>query len=457
LTAYPFPRKIKIRKLAMQVSVIPLNTTLSYLPYRDRLASLLIGDLDFHGESSSYSSHSIHSFPAKFPPQLPRVFIESLTLPGDVVFDPMMGSGTTLLEASILDRHAIGTDIDPLALRICGTKLSVAALENIEFIGNSVVEKATNRLTNQPKEIETLLASQFDEESRKFVDYWFSRAAQLELVALLNEIQKVNDLKIRDFLLLNFSAIIIAKSGGVSLARDLAHTRPHRDLDKKQLSAPNEFVKRIKKNLKNISQTKPQGQSFLICEADAQHSPLSNNSVDLIVTSPPYASQAIDYMRAHKFSLVWFGYPISKLSDLRRKYIGGDTHFRSELLSMPEFTMQVIGRVTTADRKKGLALHRYYSEMKLAFGEMLRVLKPGKAAVVVVGNSILRGISTDVDRCLSEIGKQVGFELVQIGIRELDRNRRMLPVSKNKSSGANSQIEARMHEEYIIGFLKPGG
>ena len=65
--------------------------------YRERLSDLLSSDLDFHGKSSAYASHNFHAFPAKFPPQLPRKFIEGLTEPGDVVLDPMVGSGTTIL------------------------------------------------------------------------------------------------------------------------------------------------------------------------------------------------------------------------------------------------------------------------------------------------------------------------------------------------------------------------
>lgn len=55
--------------------------------------------------------HRIHGFAAKFSPGLPRYFIKELTLPGDVVLDPMTGSGTTLLEAMLLDRRGIGVDI----------------------------------------------------------------------------------------------------------------------------------------------------------------------------------------------------------------------------------------------------------------------------------------------------------------------------------------------------------
>lgn len=53
------------------------------------LAELLAGDLDFGGASGKFCSHGWHPFPAKFPPQLPALFIESLTAPGDTVLDPM--------------------------------------------------------------------------------------------------------------------------------------------------------------------------------------------------------------------------------------------------------------------------------------------------------------------------------------------------------------------------------
>jgi DNA modification methylase len=92
------------------------------LTKRDKLIALLEGELNFHGENSSYASHDLHAFAAKFPPQLPRAFIRGLTLPGDRVLDPMMGSGTTIVEALIEGRHGIGLDLDPLALQLSRIK-----------------------------------------------------------------------------------------------------------------------------------------------------------------------------------------------------------------------------------------------------------------------------------------------------------------------------------------------
>ncbi len=75
---------------------------------RGALAELLSPDLDFHDQASNYASHAIHAFAAKFPPQLPSIFIEGLTKEGEIVLDPMMGSGTAIVEAFLCGRRAIG-------------------------------------------------------------------------------------------------------------------------------------------------------------------------------------------------------------------------------------------------------------------------------------------------------------------------------------------------------------
>jgi hypothetical protein len=84
---------------------------------------------------------------------------------------------------------------------------------------------------------------------------------------------------------------------------------------------------------------------------------------------------------------------------------------------------------------------------------MYRVLKPGKASIVVVGNSKMRGRNTETHLCLADIGRSLGFEVPKIGVRHLDRDRRMLPAGKKVND--ESQIQQRMHEEYVIGFYKP--
>lgn len=438
-----------MQQLPLPIKVV--EERLHHLPYRERLQKLLESDLEFHGRNSKYFTHGWHAFPAKFPPQLPRKFITELTRPGDIILDPMAGSCTTLIEAVSLERKAIGCDIDPLSLRIGLAKLRSIDVSQASTLGGQIVRNAQQVLLSSRDTLEQELEKRFDKATKKFIDYWFSLENQLELLALIRQIEHIESESLRNFFILVFSAIIITKSGGVSLAMDLAHTRPHKAKNKMPNSALTEFQKRLHINLKN-GNCHPDIE-FKLCESDTRSLPLRDNSTDLIVTSPPYANNAIDYMRAHKFSLVWLRYDITMLSKLRRQYVGGEATTNIHFLSVPEYCHQVIKDIESVDPKKGLVLHRYYTEMKEALSEMYRVLKPGKAAIVVVGTSRLRGIDTQTHKCLAEIGKSIGFNLVGIGVRRLDRDKRMMPARWNKQQ--DTQIESRMHEEYVIAILKP--
>ncbi|NOZ60711.1 MAG: site-specific DNA-methyltransferase, partial [Calditrichaeota bacterium] len=112
--------------------------------YFNRLKNLLQSNLDFHNQRSDYFSHNFHSFPAKFPPQLPKIFIEQLTDPFDIVLDPMAGSGTTIVEAFFSSRKGIGLDIDPLAAKISLAKITPLDKKKIAEYGAQIYRDAKN-------------------------------------------------------------------------------------------------------------------------------------------------------------------------------------------------------------------------------------------------------------------------------------------------------------------------
>ena len=415
------------------------------------LREALGADLDFHGSSGRHATHGWHPFPAKFPPQLPGYFIDRLTEPGDVVLDPMFGSGTTILEAVRRQRTAVGCDIDPLARLIVEAKLAPLNPVLASHVGRLVVDEARRSYASRRPQLEDALGKRFDAKTRKFVDYWFRPAQQLELIALLDAIQRHSPAETRPFLHMVLSSTIIAKSGGVSLARDLAHTRPHRVLDKKPVCAFDEFAKRLKTVLASGGQCQAAAEAGILARS-AENTGLPAESVDLVVTSPPYANNAIDYMRAHKFSLVWLGWQIGALTNIRARYLGHDAKAQRRWDDLPAQCERTIHRLASVDGNKAAALRRYFGEMSAVLAETYRVLKPGKAAIVVVGSSTLRGIDVETHKGLAAVAESAGFQLAHIGVRRLDRDRRMMPARWGTRSG--SQIEQRMHEEHVIGLLK---
>jgi DNA modification methylase len=415
----------------------------------DRLSKLLKRDLTFKGERTDYASHNIHAFAAKFPPQIPRTFIHELTRPGEVVLDPMSGSGTTLIEAVFAGRYGVGVDLDPLASLVAKVKSTPFDLVRCSEAGQEVLREAKKRLRSAD---DRKLLRFYSPKAVEFFRYWFREHTINQLFALVRAIRREDDPQIQAFLKVVFSACIITKSGSLTLARDLAHSRPHRDLNRQvKQNALDVFEGRVISAIESLRDISQSLASSCMLRGDTRTLPLAANSVHLIITSPPYAANAIDYMRAHKFSLIWFGYDPKELSTLRGNYIGSER--RPNSLKVDSKTGSgIIHKLEKLEKGRAAVVAHYYNEMKLSLLEMLRVLKDDRAAVLVVGSSIIKGIDIKAPTVLAEIAEAVGFRVVSVAKREIVRDARMMPIS-NKSE--RTGIEARMHEEGVIGLIKP--
>ncbi|MGA2286039.1 MAG: DNA methyltransferase, partial [Dehalococcoidia bacterium] len=418
----------------------------------NRLRARLLGDLSFSGHDTAYASHNTHAFAAKFPPQLPRAFIEELTDAGEVVLDPMAGSGTALVEAAMAGRIGIGIDLDPLAVAICSAKTNFLDPEAVALLGEGVSDYARLILANEGPGYHEKSLSGFDDESRKFIQYWFEAGTICELAALREAIEKLVEHPYRRLFDVVFSSIIITKSGGVSLARDLAHTRPHKVTDKRIKNAVDVFREKLEKvNRALVSAADWPGTAHVL-RSDSRSLPLGNETADLIVTSPPYAN-AIDYMRAHKFSLVWLGHAVGTLSKMRRTYIGAELPLEDGGAMGSETYQRVMKDLLDRDARRARVIVRYFHDMLIVLGEIYRVSRKGRSAIVVVGSSTVRGIEIPTALILAELGERMGFRLVGVKDRPIDRNRRLMPISR---ASDKMGIEARMHGEQVIAFTKPG-
>ena len=382
----------------------------------------------------------IHPFPARMAPDLAK---EKLTCfpRGSRILDPMCGSGTTLRHALNAGHNAVGWDIDPLAVKMSRTWCRRFDLTNLEEQTCVLREK----LEAQHEPIKCRFSS--CPETREFSHYWFAEQQRNDLNKLSVLIEDLFPPgRRRDFFQIAMSRIIVTKTNGASLAWDISHSRPHKKKDINDFQVIPEFFKSIDRLIRIFREFPNQSDASVKLQ-DCRKA-ITSEKFDVIITSPPYLN-AIDYIRGHKFSLIWMGYTIPQLRKIRSDSIGvergmpellGDEACRNILKSVCS------GRLLHPRVKKFLL--RYIFDCKNTIERMRSLLVFKGNLIVVVGNSTQYGTRILNDKIFQILGSDLGLELVDSKTRRIRRQSRYLPITSN-----GNQISNRMKTETILHFV----
>lgn len=381
----------------------------------------------------------VHPFPARMAPDLALARLPRRVDRGVTVLDPMMGSGTIPVIAALQGYRAIGFDSDPLAVTIART--------NGRAIDRTALLDAADHVVENARAHASKAFTHTDHETQKFIDYWFDDLAQRRLGALSAAIQRAPE-ELRDALWCSFSRLIVTKDAGASRARDVSHSRPHRVRKKASFDPIERFqsaVEAVVKRHCQVSQKRPGGSRLRLNIADARKLPLRANSVDVVMTSPPYL-QAIDYLRGHRMSLVWMGHTIEELRELRGESIGAERGAAPE----PVYSdvLQVAVKEDLDSRSEKI-VSRYISDMGAVLRETARVLRPNGHATFVVADAKVRGNPVSICEIVKGTAAVAGFEAVEHSVREIATARRYLPPPVAR--GSNS-LDQRMRVEHCLTF-----
>jgi DNA modification methylase len=394
----------------------------------------------------------VHPFPARM---APSIVWDALPSQGDSlkVLDPMSGSGTTLVCARMRGHHAFGCDTDPLALLIarawCADVDPAQILQRAEI----VLERATK--FSDSLSLENSYPKDADEETRKFIDFWFDPETRCELTALSTCISRVRSESERMFLWCAFSRMIITKNAGVSLARDVSHSRPHRAYTVAPVKPFNIFQEAVATVVSNcpFAMEAKIAPSANIQHGDARSLPIENESIDIILTSPPYLN-AIDYLRGHKLSLVWMGHDIPEIRAIRSDNIGAEVSIEHSSDVVIQEAMSSMANLDEIGKRHLGMIRRYVSDMKQVMKECSRVLKVNGKAIFVVGDSTIRGVFIKNSDAMTSLAKHYGLTLVSYTTRPIETRRRYLPPPESIKAG--DRMQNRMREEVILHFSKTG-
>jgi len=291
---------------------------------------------------NQYLTHWIYPYKGKFHPQMIRALINIIGLKeGDTLFEPFSGSGTTALEAQLLGVNLIGIDVSPLCVIQGKVKTqSIFAFDEILSLKGKVTDSISTNLFSIEKNYYEMLDDLTENETAKD----FYKLARLVAVS-------DNSRRNRNF--------------STSFVKNL-------DLMIKSVKFYLEIKDKLELNLGNIS----------INIGDARNVDLPDNSVDGIITSPPY-SIALDYVQNDEHSLSDLGFNVS---ELRENFIGVRGNGKNKL-------------------------NLYNEDMEKTYNEIYRVLKPGKFAVIVIGNATYQGNEVKTVEYTIEYMKKLGFSL----------------------------------------------
>lgn len=367
------------------------------------------------------------------------------------VLDPMVGSGTVLAVARANAHKAIGFDLDPLAVLLAGVWTRTIDPKSIAEKASTVLDRA--KMAFRQRSVASAYPSDSDEETRQFIRYWFDPYARRQLSALSSSIGRVDDMAQREALWVGFSRLIITKSAGASLAMDLSHSRPHKTFERAPIKPFNRFLHAVSLVASNCphSGSGSVGPQAFVRRGDARRMDLRDGSIDLVLTSPPYLN-AIDYLRCSKFSLVWMGYSISDIREIRSISVGAESASEEALESpwVKSLLVQLGLKRVTSGRDRAL-LARYVFDMGKAIKEVSRVLRRGGHAVYVVGESGNRERFVRNSAIVAAVAEDHGLHVISRRSRVLPANRRYLPPPK---AGESTALDGRLRREIVLEFKK---
>jgi tRNA G10 N-methylase Trm11 len=370
-------------------------------------------------------THLIHSYPAKLLANIPFYFFatDELCPQEGTVLDPFCGTGTVLLEAALSGRTALGADANPLAELITNVKTHHTSCETL-----------TNTLAEVLKRAKLY---RHQTEHPEAVAVWYSPSSLRQLSNIQLSVREMKNIEIRPFFELCFSCVARKVSYADPSISVPVHWNPERfssnpnreeEVRKKLESLKNvnvydKFEAICKANIARVGTLTGrvrEGVEARIVSNDARHLGLEDNSVDLILTSPPYAG-AQKYIRASWLNLYWLNMvSLEGVRELKRHNIGREDYRKDEISESytgiepaDKVLKDLYGKGKT---KRAFLAANYLNEMKVALDESCRVLKQNGYMVIVIGNNTVCGQSFDTQDYLTNYlvgkGMQLQYKLI---------------------------------------------
>ncbi len=400
---------------------------------------------DYRTANTKQYTHCFHSYPAMMIPQVAGRILDEFGRNSKLLFDPYCGTGTSLVEANLRGINAIGTDINPLARLIAKVKTTIIPLEHLD---------AYLKDFNNYAFLIRLGGRKVKPEIPRFknIDYWFKKETQYWLAVVKEYIEKIYDKDIQDFFKVAFSETVRE----VSLTRNSEfklYRMSERQIEKFN---PDVLFIMIKKLIRNrngmaeyISMKKNIASSKIYDFNTVYGIPeniLPSESVDIIVTSPPYGDSrtTVAYGQFSRLSNQWLGF--EEFNEVDKRSMGGVRKKRFKNFDFEPLD-RVIYHIANADKKRVYDVISFYIDYEKSINNVSKVVKKGGIVAYVVGNRRVKGIEIPNNKITREFFERNGFKHIKTIIREIP-NKRM--PKRNSPTNIPGVTDTTMNYEYIV-------
>ena len=399
---------------------------------------------NFEEYKMSEYTHAIHSYPAMMMPRIARNVIQEYATSESIVLDPYMGSGTTLLEGMVENvGKVIGFDLNPLAVLISTAKTTKFNLEKIK------------------KEIDNLdyhlsVLSNYEHPSFTILESWFKQENIDELARLKAVINNIEDSDVRLFFSVVFSETVrhvsFTRNGEFKLYKIPESKRDSHNPDaiaifSQKLQSVYTTVKDFYENTTFLnSQTDVSIMNAAITDSDVKP-----NSIDLVVTSPPYgdSNTTVAYGQFSRLANEWLDFP--EPISLDRRLMGGvkaKEIVKFDIAELDDAISMINEKEKLEKNKRVPSVVSFYKDYEESIEKVAEVVKHGGVVAYLVGNRRVRDVELQTDIITAKMFEKFGFTHEKTIVRDI-LNKRM-PSKTSPTNNRGQKVKTMAHEYLVI-------
>ena len=405
-------------------------------------------DWTFNGSSTRDYTHVYHDYPARMIPQVARKLIHLYGQSAKTLYDPYCGTGSSLVEGLLEGLDVFGTDINPLARLIAESKTDYSI--NPDDLSNEIADFQAAIYSKGLK---------MNIPEIRNVNTWFKNEVLEPLGKIRFYIDEIQDPHIRRFFQVAFSETARESSNTRKGEFKLFRYAP----DKLKIYSPDPYrimLSKLDRNFRGYAQFNEMMKKLgrnpkatildLNSVSDIPCKELPEESIDIVVTSPPYGDShtTVAYGQYSRLSSEWLS--LINGENIDNKLMGGKS--LKELPELPSKDLNAAIQVIYERRPpRSLEVASFYLDLYSSIKNVSKLIKKGGFACYVVGNRTVNSVLLPTSIAIKDFFEANGFEYVATHIREIP-NKRM--PKRNSPTNIAGETSSTMLNEHIVVLRK---